>query len=117
MTFCKEIIKHVFPQNVSQLREILFDKLDSLDILYSDDQKILKNLAETDFKSICLQKDKFRDTDTKTWIVKHFPISVSISPNLIQQPIFYAIPITELWLSQFLMLLFGYQHRAKRKGN
>ena len=71
-----------------QLREILFDKLDSFSSHYSDDQNLFKNIALFDFESICLQENNFRDTDTTTWIGKHVQISVSISLNLIAQPIF-----------------------------
>ena len=34
-----------------------------------------------------MQEDKFRDTETTTWIGKHILISASISPSLIEQPI------------------------------
>ena len=40
-----------------------------------------------DFESICVQEDKLRDSDT-AWNSKHVPMSVSISSNLIEQPIF-----------------------------
>ena len=36
----------------------------------------------------CVQEDEFRDTDTTTWIGKHVPISVSVSSDLIEQPVF-----------------------------
>ena len=52
------------------MRETLFDKLDSFNISYSDNQKLFKNIAESDFESICVQEDKFRDTDTTIWIGK-----------------------------------------------
>ena len=71
-----------------QLREKLFDKLDLFNFAYSDDQKLFRDLAIFDFDSICVQEDKFRDTKITTWIVKHVPISVSISSNLIDQHIF-----------------------------
>ena len=59
LTTCKERVKHVFTKNVYQLRETLFDKLDSLNIPYSDDQKLLKNTAIFDFESICVQEDNY----------------------------------------------------------
>ena len=91
-----------------QLRETLFGKLDSFTIPYSDDQKLFKNIKIFNFESIYLLEDKFRYPDTTTWIAKHVPISVSVSSNLIEQPIFFfAIPIPELWLSHLLMLLMG----------
>ena len=40
-----------------------------------------------DFESICVQEETFRGTNTRTWIGKHIPISVSISSNLVEEPI------------------------------
>ena len=85
---CSERVKHVYPKNVYQLRETLFDKLDSFGIQYTDDQKLFTNLAVFDFESICIPEKKFKNTKTTTWISKHVPISVSISSNLIVKPIF-----------------------------
>ena len=85
---CSERVKHIYPKNVYQLRETLFDKLDSFNIQYTDDQKLFNNLAVSDFESICIPEEKFKNTETTTWIGKHVPISVSISSNLITKPIF-----------------------------
>ena len=85
---CSERVKHIYPKNVYQLRETLFDKLDSFDIQYTDDQKLFKNLAVFDFESICIPEEKFKNTETTSWIGKHVPLSVSISSNLITLPIF-----------------------------
>ena len=51
---CSERVKHKYPKNVYQLRETLFDKLDSFDIQYTDDLKLLSILAVFDFESICI---------------------------------------------------------------
>ena len=88
MVRCSERVKHLYPKNVYQLWETLFDKLDSFDIQYTDDQKLLNNLAVFDFESICIPEEKFKNTKTTTWIGKHVPISVSISSNLIAKPRF-----------------------------
>ena len=85
---CSERVKHIYPKNVYQLRETPFDKLDSFDIQYTDDHKLFNNLAVFDFQSICIPTEKFKNTETTTWIGKHVPISVSISSNLIAMPIF-----------------------------
>ena len=85
---CSERVKHIYPKNVYQLRETLFDKLDSFGIQYTDDQKLSKNLAIFDFESIFIPEEKFKSTERTTWIAKHVPISVSISSNLITMPIF-----------------------------
>ena len=74
--------------NVYQIRETLFDKLDSFGIKYTCQQKLFSNLAIFDFESICVQHETFRDTNTTTWIGKHLPIAVSISSNLVEDPIF-----------------------------
>ena len=77
-----------YPRNVSQIRETLFDKLDSFGIKYTSEQKLFENLAIFDFESICVQEEAFRDTNTTTWIGKHVPIFVSIFSNLVKEPIF-----------------------------
>ena len=46
---CSERVKHIHPKNVYQLRETLFDKLDSFDVQYTDDQKLFTNLAVFEF--------------------------------------------------------------------
>ena len=84
---CSERVKHIYPKNVYQLRETLFDKLDLFDIQYTDDQKLFNNPAGFDFESICIPEEKFKNTETTTWIGKHVPISVSISSNLIAMQI------------------------------
>ena len=88
LTTWSERVKIVYPRNVYQIRETLFDKLNSFGINYTSEQKLFKNLAFFDFESICVQEDPFRDTITTTWIRKHVPISVSISSNLVEEPIF-----------------------------
>ena len=88
LTTCRTRSKYVFPKNVDQLQETRFDKLDLFKVHYSEDQKLIKNMAIFDFESFCVQEDNLRDTDTTNWIGKHVPISVSTSSNLVEQPIF-----------------------------
>ena len=88
LTTCSERVENVYPRNVYQVREIPFDKLDSFGIKYTSQQKLFKNLAMFDFESICVQEESFKDTKRTTWIGKHVPISVTISSNLVQEPIF-----------------------------
>ena len=85
---CSERVNHIYPKNVYQLRETLFDKLVSFVIQYTEDQKLFNDLAVFDFESICIPEEKFKNTETTTWIGKHVPISVSISSNLIAKTIF-----------------------------
>ena len=88
LTRCSERVKNVYPRNVCQIRETLCDKPDSFGINYTSEQKLFKTLAIFNFESICVQNETFRDTITTTWIGKHVPISVSISSNLVEEPIF-----------------------------
>ena len=89
LTTCSERVKNVYPKNVYQTQETLFDKLDSFGIEYTNELTLFKNLVTIDFESICVQEESFKDTDTTKWIGKHFPISVSTSPNLLKEPIFF----------------------------
>ena len=85
---CSERVKLIFPKNVYQLRETRFDKLDSFDIKHKDDQKLFNNLFVFDFENMCKPEEKFKNTETTTWIGKHVPISAMISSNLKAMPKF-----------------------------
>ena len=80
---CSERVKHIYPKKVYQLKETLFEKLDSFNFPYREDQKLFKNLAVFDFESICVNAGTYKETETTKWIGEHIPISVSISSNLI----------------------------------
>ena len=117
MVRCSERVKHIYPKNVYQLRETLFDKLDSFDIQYTDDQKLFNNQAVFDFESICIPEEKFKNTETITWMGKHVPISVSISSNLIAKPIFLCNSNPRELFESFIDAVEGLatQSKAQRK--
>ena len=71
-----------------QLQETLFNKLDSFDIQYTEDQRLFNNLAVFDSESICIPEENFENTGTTTLVGEHVPISVSTSSSLIAMPIF-----------------------------
>ena len=56
LTTCSERVKNVYPKNVYQTQETLFDKLDSFAMEYTHEQTLFKNLAIFDFESICVQE-------------------------------------------------------------
>ena len=85
---CKDRVRHIYPKNVYTLRKTLFEKLDGFNIPVSKDNTLFNNLAIFDFESICVPSVELKATQTATWIGKHVPISVSISSNLIDEPIF-----------------------------
>ena len=85
---CKDRVKHIYPNNIYELCETLFEKLEEFILLVSEDNKLFNNLALFDFQSICVPREELKETQTTTWIGKHAPISVFISSNLIDEPIF-----------------------------
>ena len=110
---CSERVKHIYPKNVYQLRETLSDKLDSFDIQYTDDQKLFNNLAVFYFESICVPEEKFKNTETTTWIGKHVPISVSISSNLIAIRMFLCNSNPRDLVESFISAVEGLATRSK----
>ena len=81
-------MKNIYPKNVYDLRETLIEKLEGFNLPVSEDNKLFNNLATFDFESICVPTEELKETQTASWIGKHVPISVSISSNLIDEPIF-----------------------------
>ena len=110
---CSERVKHIYPKNVYELRETLFEKLDAFNIPYRNEQKLFKNLAMFDFESICVREDSYKQTETTTWIGKHVPISVSISSNLIPEPIFLRNANPHHLISSFITSLEGLATQSK----
>ena len=110
-------MKNVYPRNVYQIRETLFDKLDSFGINYTSEQKLFKNLAIFDFESTCVREETFRDTITTTWIGKHVPISVSTSSNIAEEPIFLWSSDPHYLVSSFIGVHenLASQSKAKKK--
>ena len=108
-------VKHIYPKNVYQLRETLFEKLDSFNIPYREDQKLFKNLAVFDFEPICIKEETNKETETIKWIGKHVPISVSISSNLIPEPIFVCNSDPRHLSSSFVSTLEGLATQSKAK--
>ena len=52
LTTCSERVKNVYPKNVYQTQETLFEKMDSFGNEYTNEQTLFKNLAILDFESI-----------------------------------------------------------------
>ena len=117
LTICSERMKNVYPRNVCQIRETLFDKPHSFGIKYTSEQKLFKNLAIFDFESICVQKETCRDTNTTTWTGKHVPMSASISWNLVEEPIFHCNSDPHHLVASFIgaLEILASQSKAKRE--
>ena len=117
---CSDRVDHIHTKNVYELRETLFEKKDAFIIPYRNDQKLFKNLAIFDFESICVKEEnEYKQTETTTWIGKHVPISVSISSNLIPEPILLCNANAHHLISSFVTALDGLatQRKAQMKIN
>ena len=57
----KERVRQIFPE--SKLHETLFDKMNSFRIPYTDNQNFLNDIAIFDFESICVEGEKFKDSE------------------------------------------------------
>ncbi len=112
---CSERVKHIYPKNVYRLRKTLFEKLDSFNIPYREDQKLFKNLAVFDFESICNKEETYKETETTKWIGIHVPISNSISSNLIPEPFFFATQILDTLYLLLSVPLKAWLRKAKHK--
>ena len=71
-----------------QLRELLFDKLNSFGFLYTDNQKRFKNMTSFNFESISVKDENLNFTNTTTWIGEHILILLSMSSFLVQETVF-----------------------------
>ena len=65
------------------------------------------------FESICVTEDAYKQTETATWIGKHVPISISISSNLIPEPIFGCKANPDQLILSFITALEGLATESK----
>ena len=95
------------------MRETLFEKLEAFNIPYKNEQKLFKKFAIFVFESIRVKKDSYNQTETKTWIRKLVPLSVSISSNLIPEPIFLCNAHPHHLILSFITALKGLATQSK----
>ena len=70
-------------------------------------------MAIFDFECICVKEDSYKQTETTTWIGKHVPRSVSISSNLITEPIFLCNANAHHLVLSFITALEGLATQSK----
>ena len=88
LTTSSEWVKNLYLRNIYQVHKTVFDKLDSFGIKYSSEQKLFEKSAIFDFEPIFVQEEIFEDITTTTCIGKRLLIFVSISSNIVNEPIF-----------------------------
>ena len=111
---CSDRVKHIYPKNVYELRETLFEKLDAFNIPYRNEQKLFKKMAVFDCESICVKEaNSYKQTETTTWTGKHVPLSVSKLSNLIPEPFFLCNANRHHLTSSFINALEGLATQSK----
>ena len=88
MPECEELVKNFYPKSVYHLWENFCDKLRAFDIEVAESDTLFNDFAVFDFESLCVKNSKLVDTKTTTWVGKHEPFSVSMTANVLGQPIF-----------------------------
>ena len=102
-----------YTKSVYELRETLFLKLDAFNIPYRDELKLSRNLVKIDIESICNEEDSYKEMETTKGIRRHVPISVSVSPSLIREPIFFCNTDPHHLVSSFIITLEGLATHSK----
>ena len=88
MQNCSKNKQHKYPTGAYQLSETIFERLEDVKINVPHELRLFSNLIVFDFESKTVADNALRNTELTSWIGKHVPISVSISSNLISEPIF-----------------------------
>ena len=88
MQNCSENTQHKYPTGAYQLSETIFERLEDVNINVPQELRLFSHLIVFDFESITVPDSTLKNTDLTSWIGKHVPISVSISSNLLSEPIF-----------------------------
>ena len=81
-------MQHKYPTGAYQLSETIFEQLEDVKINVPLELSSFSHLIILSFESITLPDNTIRNTELTPRIRKHVPISVSISSNLLTQPIF-----------------------------
>ena len=92
MRKCEELVNNFYPKSLYQLRETLFDKLRAVEIAVAEGDTLFNIFAVFDFEPNCVKNCKLVDTETTFCVVKHEPISVSITSYLLEEPLFICDP-------------------------
>ena len=81
--------------------------------MHQTNLSLFNNFAVFDFESICVENSSLIDTETTTWVGKHEPISVSITSNHFQEPIFNCDPDPHSLVSTFVTTLENLAEKSK----
>ena len=112
---CSKRFKHIYPKNAYQLRETLFEKLDSLKIPYKEDQKVFKSLAVFEFESIYVEEERYKERKLQNRLENMSLYQFQFRQIQYLNPFFFAIQILDTSYSLLLVPLTAWQRKAKHK--
>ena len=100
---CDDKVKHTYPNGPYELRETIFEKLEGINIHVETERRLFQNLAVFDFEALAVPLgNNISNQENTTWIARHVPISVAISSNLCDQPIFICCSDPRELVSRFV---------------
>ena len=106
---CNERVKHIYLKNVYQLRETLFEKLDSFNIPYREDQKVLiSNL-------FALRKRRIKKLKLQSGLENMSLYQFQFRQTSYPKPFFFAIQILDTLYLLLSESLKAWQRKAEHK--
>ena len=85
----------------------------AFDIELAEDKLVFSNFAVFGFESICVKGSTITDTKTTARVVKQEPISVSITSNLLKEPLCICDTEPQSLLSSFVTSLKNFAEKIK----
>ena len=109
-------MKNVYPKNEPKILETNFDKLESFGNKYTSEQTLHKISNIRLWIHLCPRRDLQRHKNDKVdRIGKHVPISVSISSNHVEEPIFLCYSDPHYVVASFIGALESLASWVKHK--
>ena len=90
-----------------------FDKLRAFNVQIVEEKTLRNNFPLSDFEWFCVKDSSPTDGKTTTWVGEREPISVSVTSNLFQEPIFICDNEPHSLLSTFLTTLKNLAEKSK----
>ena len=117
MPKCEKLLKNIYPKSVHQTGETLRDELRAFENEGVEGDTLFNSFTIFDFESVCVKICKLIDTETTTWVAKPEPISMSITSNLLDEPIFICNTEPHSLVSAFVNSLESLAEKNKLEMN
>ena len=112
---CSKRVKHIYPKNVYQLRETLFEKLDSPNFHTERTKSCLKTRPFLISNLFALRKRRTKKLKLQNGLENMFPYQSRFRQTYYQNPFFFAIQIVYNLCPLLSVPLEAWQRKAKHK--